>query len=348
MGKINILIVDDSAIVRQILSDNFKKNNHFGIVHTAVDPYNARNKIARNEYNVLILDIEMPRMDGLTFLKYLMKSYPLPVLILSSLTDSRNEASMKALELGAIDIVPKPGGPYSVGNVINTLIEKTIAAFKIDFEKVKKIALKNISTGSQNKIKYLSKIRTTNKFIVIGASTGGPNALEILFKSFNNTFPPTACVIHMPEKFTYSFAKRLDSICTVNVKEAENNEKAETGCVYIAPGNYHLKVKLVGANKILKVVKGPQINHQRPSVDILFNSVAENIGRNCIGALLTGMGKDGAEGLLNIKNNGGYTIAQDEVTSIVFGMPKEAIEMGAADKILPVGKIANAIARKLE
>jgi len=344
MKKINVLVVDDSAVVREILTNNLPKDNRIRVVGTAVDPFIARKKIAKLDIDVIILDIELPKMDGLTFLKYLMSAYPIPVIILSSLIDKKNKASMEALELGAIDVVPKPGGPYSVTEVLDILRNRIVTASGIDFEKIKK----SINTNKNIvKKKYLTQIKTTRKLIAVGASTGGTTAIEIILKGFEKTFPPTVCVIHMPEKFTYSFAKRLNNICSVNVKEAENNEKAETGCVYIAPGNYHLKVKLVGADQILKVVKGPQINHQRPAVDILFNSVAENIGRNCIGALLTGMGKDGAEGLLNIKNNGGYTIAQDEATSIVFGMPKEAIDLGAADTVMPIDKIAGMIAQKL-
>jgi len=348
MKKINVLVIDDSAVVRELLTEKLTKHPSINIVGTAIDPYIARNKIAKLDVDVITLDIEMPRMDGLTFLKYLMKYYPIPVIILSSLTDKKNKASMEALELGAIDIVPKPGGPYSVGDIIDLLIEKILMASRIDFEKVKEISKKNIEKIQTKKgKKYLSTIETTNKLIAVGASTGGTNALEILFKGFNKSFPPAVAVIHMPEKFTYTFANRLNDICDVTVKEAEHNERILSGIVYIAPGNYHLLVKAQGTEHILKVVNSPRINNQRPAVDALFNSIAENVGKNSIGVLLTGMGKDGAEGLLEIKKSGGFTIAQDEATSIVFGMPKEAIALDAVDIVLPIDKIARQIEKKL-
>ena len=347
MNKINVLIIDDSAVVREVLSKKLGENASINVVGTAPDPYIAREKISKNHVDVITLDIEMPRMDGLTFLKYLMKYYPIPVIILSSLTDNKNKASMDALELGAVDIVPKPGGAYSVGEVIDVLIEKIKTASEIDFEKIKHQSEKNIVINERKKIKYLTKISTTNKLIAVGASTGGTIALEKMFLTFEKTFPPVLTVIHMPEKFTYTFANRLNDLCEVTVKEAENNEIALTGHIYIAPGNYHLAVKLVGKDPVLKVIKGPAIFSQRPAVDVLFNAVAENIGQNSIGVLLTGMGRDGAEGLLNIKKNGGYTIAQDEKTCIVFGMPKAAIDIGAVDTVLPIEKITGNIAQKL-
>ncbi len=350
MKKINVLIIDDSAVVRDILTENLKKYNDINIVGSAIDPYVARSKIAKLHVDVITLDIEMPRMDGLTFLKYLMKYYPIPAVIVSSLTDKQNLASMKALELGAVDIVPKPGGPYSVGEIIDILVEKIRAASEIDFEKYRQMAKENMKIIKKNENKgssILSSIKTTNQFIVVGASTGGTQALERLFKGFDRNFPPTAAVIHMPEKFTKTFAERLNDICKVTVKEAENNERAVIGHVYIAPGNYHLGVKRIGAEYILKVINGPRIHNQRPAVDVLFNSAAESIGQNCIGVLLTGMGKDGAEGLLKIKNNKGFTIAQDETSCIVFGMPKAAIDLGAANEVLSLNLIAGRLEKYL-
>ena len=344
MKKINVLIIDDSAVVRDILTTQLSKNDKINIVGTAIDPFVAREKIVKTDVDVIILDIEMPRMDGLTFLKYLMKYYPIPVIILSSLTDKKNRASIEALELGAIDIVPKPGGPYSVSDVIDVLMEKIFIASEIDFNKIKDAAKKRIELMKTNKkVHYLTKIKTTNKLIAVGASTGGTNAMEILFREFDKTFPPTLAVIHMPEKFTASYANRLNDLCEPVVKEAENNERALPGHIYIAPGNYHLIVKLIGAEYILKIIKAPRLFNQRPAVDYLFNSVAENVGQNSIGILLTGMGRDGADGLLKIKENGGHTIAQDEKTCIVFGMPKSAIDIGAVDKILSIYKIVDDI-----
>lgn len=350
MKKINLFIIDDSAVVREILTENLKKIGIFNVVGSANDPYIARNKIAKSKIDVITLDIEMPRMDGLTFLKYLMKYYPIPTVIVSSLTDKQNKASMQALELGAIDIVPKPGGPYSVGEIIDILAEKIITASQIDFEKHKKLANDNltyINKSGKKKLSYLSEIKTTNQFIVVGASTGGTQALESLFKGFDRNFPPTAVVIHMPENFTKTFAKRLNDVCNVSVKEAVNNERAVIGHVYVAPGNYHMAVKRIGSEFILKVMKGPRIHNQRPAVDVLFNSAAESIGKNCIGVLLTGMGKDGADGLLKIKKNNGFTIAQDEQSCIVFGMPKAAIDINASCEVLSLNLIADRIRKYL-
>jgi two-component system chemotaxis response regulator CheB len=347
MKKINVFIIDDSAVVREILVNNLSRYEHINVVGTAVDPFIAREKLAKLEVDVITLDIELPRMDGLTFLKYLMKYYPIPVIIVSSLTDKRNRASLEALELGAVDIVPKPGGPYSVGDVIDILARKIEEASHVDFEKVKQLAQQNVTRKQKASQTMLAKIKTTNKLIAVGASTGGTSALEILFKDFEKTFPPTVCVIHMPEGFTNTFAKRLNDICPVNVKEAENNERALPGWIYIAPGNYHLVVKALGTDYILKTVKAPLVFNQRPAVDVLFKSVAENVGQNTIAALLTGMGRDGAAGMLEIKKTGGYTIAQDEATSIVFGMPKVAIELDAVEAVLPIDKITSRIAARL-
>lgn len=348
MKKINVLIIDDSAVVRDILTKNLNKYPFINIVGSAIDPYVARNKIAKLHVDVITLDIEMPRMDGLTFLKYLMKYYPIPTIIVSSLTDKQNKASIQALELGAVDIIPKPGGPYSVGEIIELLAEKIQIAAQIDFEKYKKIAQENLKYINKSTSKYLTQIKTTNQFIAVGASTGGTQALERLFKGFDSNFPPTAAVIHMPEKFTLTFAKRLNDICPARVKEAENNDRALNGYIYIAPGNYHLIVKRIGAEYILKVKMGPRVHNQRPSVDVFFKSAAENIGKNCIGVLLTGMGSDGADGLLEIKNNNGFTIAQDKESSIVFGMPKAAIEIGAAQEILSLNNISERIKKYLQ
>lgn len=335
MGKIKVFVVDDSAIVRNILTERLSKEPDIEVVGSALDPFVARDKLENLNVDVITLDIEMPRMDGITFLKYLMKYAPTPVIIVSSLTDRTNQASMAALNAGAVDIVPKPGGPMSIDEVVGVLSDKIRAAYRIDKSKLKGI----VQTESDDlrkepvKRKILSTITATDKLITVGASTGGTQALEVLFKGFEIDFPPTLAVIHMPPKFTTTFAKRLNDVCDVTVREAVNNERALAGTVYIAPGGYHMIIKTVGTDKIIKVVDGPKVFNQRPAVELMFNSVAENIGKNAVGVLLTGMGRDGAKGLLNIKESGGYTIAQDEASSIVWGMPKEAIDIGAACKV---------------
>jgi len=347
--KIKVFIIDDSAIIRDVLTRRLGSHPEIEVVGSALDPYIARDKIDKlAEIDVITLDIEMPRMDGLTFLKYLMKSRPIPVIIVSSVSEKGNKATLEALELGAIDIVAKPGGPLSIDEVVDTLIQKILLVRRIDKDKFKTISDQIQNRDFSQNSKILTQINATNKLIAVGASTGGTQALETLFKSFTKDFPPTLAVIHMPERFTMSFANRLNDLCEVTVKEATNGEKATNGSVYVAPGNYHMIVKSVGTERIIKVVDGPKIFNQRPAVDALFDSVAKEIGKNSIGILLTGMGKDGAKGLLNIKNCGGFTIAQDEESSIVWGMPKEAIDLGAANKVLGLNSIANFVKNYLK
>jgi two-component system chemotaxis response regulator CheB len=346
--KVKVLVVDDSAIVRDILTKRLGAHPEIEVVGSAMDPYIARTKLESQEVDVITLDIEMPRMDGLTFLKYLMRSMPMPVIIVSSLTTGTNAASMEALECGAVDIVPKPGGPFSVEEVIDQLIPKILATRGMDRAKLVKAADNLHALGASlapKREKILSKIATTKSLVVVGASTGGTIALEQLFRGYSQDFPSTLAVIHMPERFTKSFADRLNDICDVTIKEAEDREKVMPATVYIAPGNFHMRVESVGADRVIRIGTGPKVHGQRPAVDILFESAAENIGQNCMGVLLTGMGKDGAKGLLQIKQAGGFTVAQDEESCIVFGMPKEAIALGAAAEILPLDKIAPRIKR---
>jgi two-component system, chemotaxis family, protein-glutamate methylesterase/glutaminase len=345
MKKIRVLIVDDSAIVRDILSRELSSNPGIEVAGTAGDPYIARNKIENDNIDVITLDIEMPRMDGLTFLRYLMKYKPMPVIIVSSLVSSNNPAAIQALELGAVDIVHKPGGPFSVGDIIEDLCYKIREAASFP---VTRLYSASARLSSQNRevssVQHtLSHISTTNKLAVVGASTGGTIALEELFTHFTPDFPPTLAVIHMPERFTASFAERLDSLCVLHVKEAQNGETVMPGTIYIAPGGYHMLVVSSGSSSIIRIKNGPKLFGQRPAVDALFHTAAENVGKNCIAALLTGMGRDGAAGMKAIRDAGGYTIAQDEETSIVFGMPKEAITLGGACEVTPLDKIAGSI-----
>jgi two-component system chemotaxis response regulator CheB len=350
MGKVRVLVVDDSAIVRDILTKKLSAHPDIEVVGSAVDPYIARQKLESMDVDLVTLDIEMPRMDGLTFLRYLMKYKPMPVIVVSSLGDSSSRAAIEALSLGAMDVVRKPGGPFSVEDVVDDLIPKILAARGMDMGKLNSASerLHASEESAPRQPKILARISTTRRLLAIGASTGGTIALETLFRGFTTDFPPTMAVIHMPERFTKSFADRLNGFCQVTVKEAEDGEAVMPATVYIAPGNYHMTVRTVGKDRIVKIGTGPKLFNQRPAVDVLFDSVAEEVGRNAIGVILTGMGRDGASGLLKIRQSGGFTIAQDEASSIVFGMPKEAIAVGGADEVIGLDGIDARIASFLK
>lgn len=345
MDRIKVFILDDSAVVRQLLTERLGLYRNIEVVGSAIDPYVARNKLAHLAVDVLILDIEMPRMDGLTFLKYLMKYRPIPTIVLSSLTSSRNAAAIKALELGAVEVLHKPDGSFSVIELMDALVEKIQAAASVDIARISRLPAELAASAGK---RILTGIATTHKIIAVGASTGGTVAMERLFREFEADFPATVAVIHMPANFTASFAKRLDDICRVHVKEAVDGELVASGTIYLAPGNLHLLIETSGAQRRLKLLNGPKIFNQRPAVDPLFRSVAKCTGKNSIGILLTGMGRDGAEGLLAMKTAGAFTIVQDEATSVVYGMPKEAMALGAASIQLPIQEIADELARQLK
>ena len=333
---IKVLVVDDSAVVRQILSHELSKYNDINIVGTAPDPYIARDKIVQLNPDVVTLDIEMPRMDGLTFLRKLMQYHPKPTIVVSSLTPKGSEMAMEALDIGAIDVICKPGAAYTVGDILPILYNQICAAKRIDFSRLKQIR----SSTSNNSSRKLSLSKTTNKVIAIGASTGGTVAIESILKQMPLNTPGIVIVQHMPEKFTTSFAKRLNDVCEIEVKEAKNGDSIVPGLALIAPGNFHMVVDRSGARYYVKIKSGLPVFHQRPSVEVMFNSVARYVGKNAIGIILTGMGSDGAQGLLEIKEAGGETIAQDKHTSVVFGMPGEAVKLNAAQYILPLNSIA--------
>jgi two-component system chemotaxis response regulator CheB len=342
--SVQVLIVDDSAIVREILAKRLEGLQGIHVAGVAPDPFVARQKLETIPVDVITLDIEMPRMDGLTFLKYLMKYDPKPVIIVSSLADKTNRASMQALELGAVEIVPKPGGPYSVDEVIDSLATKILAAAAIPAGRLRELSTRvRERYPARGHSRLLSGLATTRRLVLVGASTGGTIALEALFSRFKPEFPPALTVIHMPERFTRSFAQRLDDICPVRVKEAEDGEKVMPATVYIAPGNLHMRVEARGTDRIIRTGMGPRIFGQRPAVDVLFQSAAEAVGKNAIALLLTGMGRDGAAGLLEIRRAGGWTIAQDEASSTIFGMPKAAIDLGAAMEVLPLDAMPDRI-----
>lgn len=343
--KIKVLIVDDSAMVRKILTQELSNEPDIEVVGTAPDPYIGRDKIVQLKPDVLILDIEMPRMDGLTFLGKLMKHYPMPVIIVSSLAKEGSQVALKALELGALEVMAKPGAAYSIKDMSEQLSEKIRAVSQIrQFKTLSMSVEKKLLVPGNNK----AMLKTTNKIIAIGASTGGTEAIKEVLTKLPAEMPPILIVQHMPQYFTKAFAERLNSICELEVKEAEDREPATPGKVLIAPGNKHMVLKRSGANYYVEIKDGPLVFHQRPSVEVLFISVARYAGANAVGVILTGMGKDGAKGLLEMKNAGAYTIAQDEKSCIVFGMPKEAIALGAASKTISLDKISQALVEASE
>ncbi len=333
-NTVKVLIVDDSAIVRKILSQELSRHSGIEIVGTAPDPFIARDKIVALNPDVLTLDVEMPRMDGITFLRKLMKHHPMPVIVLSSLTPQGGQTAMEALDAGAVEVMCKPGGSFSVGDVCTVLVDKIKAASRARIDRRPTLA----SGGGAPQ--RLSMTETTNKIFAIGASTGGVQALTCVLSMFPANAPGTVIVQHMPAHFTTSFAQRLNSECAVSVKEADDGDHVVPGRVLIAPGGLHMLLQRSGANYFVTLRDGPQVCHQRPSVEVLFNSVAKYAGANAIGAILTGMGDDGATGLLTMRQAGAHTIAQDEQSCVVFGMPKEAIARGGAERIVPLTKVA--------
>jgi len=341
MGKIRVLVVDDSAVVRKVFSEELSHEKDIEVIGTAPDPYVARDKIVELRPDVVTLDVEMPRMDGITFLRKLMKYFPLPVIIVSSLTTEGSTLAMEALDYGAVDVISKPGAAYSVGDMSVQLADKIRAAARVDMSRRAKLVQEG--RVAQPAKRSLALTRTTNKIVAIGASTGGTEALKKVLTELPHDMPGIVIVQHMPANFTKSFADRLDQLCRIRVKEAEDGDSILPGTALLAPGNYHMVVRRSGARYYVNVKSGPLVCHQRPAVDVLFNSVAEYVGANAVGVILTGMGKDGAQGMVKMKEAGVFNIAQDEQSCVVFGMPREAIATGAVDKVVPLGDVAKAI-----
>jgi len=343
---IKVLVVDDSAVVRQVLSKELAKASDVEVVGTATDPYVARDKILKLHPDVITLDIEMPRMDGLTFLAKLMKYYPLPVIVVSSLTPKGSDMALRALELGAVDVVSKSGSSFSVAQISQELISKVRVAATVRFSKE---ARAERAAAPVRSVAYegSAMLRTTHKILAIGASTGGTEAIRRIVPSLPVNTPATVICQHMPANFTTSFAQRLNELSQMEVREAKNGDLLAPGVALLAPGNFHMLLRRSGARYFVEVKTGPPVHHQRPAVDVLFHSVARAAGRNAVGVILTGMGRDGADGMLAMHEAGAVTIAQDERTCVVFGMPKEAIAAGGVDKVLPIQKIAGEIVNVL-
>jgi two-component system, chemotaxis family, protein-glutamate methylesterase/glutaminase len=349
--NIGVLIVDDSSVVRQTLSQIIESDPGMHVMGTAHDPFIAAEKIRQEVPDVIILDVEMPRMDGITFLHKIMSQHPVPVVICSGLTGPGAETTLRALEYGAVEIIQKPRLgtkkflEESGIQICDVVRAASMAKIKPVPEKILAIPAKLSADAVIPKPHAAAMIETTDKVIVAGASTGGTEAVRVLLEAMSLDAPGMVIVQHMPEQFTAAFAKRLDGICRISVKEAENNDPVIRGRALIAPGNRHTLLKRSGARYFVEIKDGPLVSRHRPSVDVLFRSTARYAGKNAIGIIMTGMGDDGAKGMREMKEAGAQTIAQDEQSCVVFGMPQEAIKLKSADRILSLEAIPGEIIR---
>jgi len=348
---IRVLIVDDSAVVRQALTEILSAEPGIEVMGAASDPFVAADKMQHEIPDVITLDVEMPRMDGITFLQKIMSQHPLPVVICSSLTGSGSETTMKALDYGAVDIIEKPRlGTRQFLRESSVRICDAVRAASLARVRKRSAAVYSVSPKLNADVMIAkpgsrAMVKTTEQVVVVGASTGGTEALRTFLEALPPDAPGIVIVQHMPEHFTRAFAKRLDGLCRISVKEAADNDTVLTGQALIAPGNYHLLLKRSGARYYVEVKNGPLVSRHRPSVDVLFRSAARYAGRNSIGVIMTGMGDDGARGMLEMKETGAYTIAQDEDSCVVFGMPNEAIKLGGVDTVMPLPRIASEVIR---
>jgi two-component system chemotaxis response regulator CheB len=349
---IKVLIVDDSAVVRQMYKSLLESDPEIVVIGTASDPYIAAQKIQKEKPDVITLDIEMPRMDGLTFLKKIMSQAPMPVIVISNQTLKGADVAIKALEAGAVDVMAKPNlsNESEVDESRINLIDKIRSAHS-----AKNLTGRTKRTGEFSKTESTKCVRWSNPsagfssqaIIAVGASTGGTEAIRTFLEALPAHMPPIVIVQHMPEKFTASFASRLNDTCALNVKEAEDGEMVSAGTVYIAPGGQHMAIQNQHGKTTIKVFQGELVNRHRPSVNVLFNSVAEIRGNHAIGIILTGMGDDGATGMLTMHQRGAHTIAQDEASSVVYGMPFKAVLAGGVNSVLPLNEIAQEVCSKL-
>ncbi len=355
MQKIKVLCVDDSALIRSLMTEIINGQPDMTVVATAPDPLVARELIKQHNPDVLTLDVEMPRMDGLDFLEKLMRLRPMPVVMVSSLTERGNEITLRALELGAFDFVTKPKVGIRDGmlDYSEKLADKVRAAARARVRQaapVQHAAAAGHVAGGQAAVpapNFNNPLLSTEKLIIVGASTGGTEAIREVLVPLPPDAPAVLIAQHMPPGFTKSFAQRLNGLCRITVKEAEHGERVLPGHAYIAPGHAHLLLARSGANYIAHLSDDPPVNRHRPSVDVLFRSAAQHAGKNAVGVILTGMGRDGAAGLLEMKKAGAYTLAQDEASCIVFGMPREAIALGAADEIASLPEMSRRVMARL-
>jgi len=351
LKKIKVLVVDDSASVRQVLKEILESDPQIAVMAVAQDPYVAVERIKQEVPDVITLDIEMPRMDGLTFLEKIMSQHPIPVVICSTLTGAGSDAALAALEKGAVEIITKPklGARefFEDARVRICDVVKSAARARLSKKHTPRLAVDPKLTADAVLPKPVSHalIQTTEKVVAVGASTGGTEALREFLEAMPLDAPGIVIVQHMPEEFTARFAERLDRICRITVREAADNDSVIRGQALIAPGNRHLLLKRSGARYFVEVRDGPLVSRHRPSVDVLFRSAARYGGRNVVGVIMTGMGDDGARGMVEMKEAGALNIAQDESSCIVFGMPAEAIKAGAVDRVMPLGAIASEVVR---
>ena len=352
MNKINVLLVDDSAVVRQVMQAILESDPSINVIGTASDPIFAMEKMKKQWPDVIVLDVEMPRMDGITFLKKIMADHPTPVLICSSLTVKGAETTMQALAAGAVDIIAKP--QIGLKNFLQSSVQELTGAVKAAaaarVHKFRQSATPSPKVPPKMSADAIlaapgahSMARTTERIVAIGTSTGGTQALEKVLTALPRVCPGIVIVQHMPEKFTASFAERLNGLCAMEVREARHNDRIIPGLALIAPGGKHMLIKRSGAYYHVEVIDGPVVNRHCPSVDVLFRSVAKFAGKNALGIIMTGMGDDGARGLKEMHDSGAPTIAEDESSCVVFGMPKEAIKLGGVDKSAALGAIAGEI-----
>jgi two-component system chemotaxis response regulator CheB len=349
-NKLRVLVVDDSATVRQTLKDILESDPDIEVMATAGDPFVAVERIRDETPDVITLDVEMPRMDGITFLQRIMSQHPIPVVICSTLTEKGSETAIAALEKGAVEIITKPklGTKQFLQEAtirICDVVKSAAQARPKPLRPAPRVAPKLTADAVIAKPASHAMIQTTDQIVVVGASTGGTEALREFLEALPENSPGIVVVQHMPEKFTASFAARLDQLCRVSVKEARDNDTVLRGHVLIAPGNKHTLLKRSGARYHVEVRDGPLVTRHRPSVDVLFRSAARYAGKNAVGVIMTGMGDDGARGMLEMKQAGAWTVAQDEESCVVFGMPAEAIKLGGVDKVLPLDRIAGEVLR---
>ena len=353
MKKIDVMIVDDSAVVRQVLSGLLEADASIKVIGTAADPIFALERMRAQWPDVIVLDVEMPRMDGITFLKKIMAEHPTPVVICSTLTEKGAETTLQALSAGAVAIVTKPklGLKRFLEDSSSDIVSAVKGAARANLKRLEARAAvpapvaPKLSADAVLSAGGHAMAQTTERIVAIGTSTGGTQALEVVLTALPRVSPGIVIVQHMPEKFTAAFASRLDGLCAIEVKEAQNNDRVVPGRALIAPGGKHMLLKRSGAQYLVEVVDGPLVNRHRPSVDVLFRSVAKVAGKNALGLIMTGMGDDGAAGLLEMRQAGGLTVAQDEGSCVVYGMPKEAVKRGAAAKVLALTEMAGEITR---